>query len=72
MVVERRRESKIYADFKDAIIDDENLSIQLSNGKAKNIPAAVKSKGELRKKLEGRGLSEDYINALVSRSSLPE
>jgi uncharacterized protein YjbI with pentapeptide repeats len=60
------------ADFKDAIIDDENLSIQLSNGKAKNVPAAVKTKGELRKKLGSRELPDDLINQLLSHSSLRE
>jgi hypothetical protein len=39
------------ADLKDAIIYDENLSTELSKGKAKNVPPAVKNKKELREKV---------------------
>jgi hypothetical protein len=56
------------ADFNDdAIIDDENLSIQLSKGGAINVPTAVKNKKDLRKELEERGLP---ANKFLYRSSL--
>jgi hypothetical protein len=64
------------ADFKDAIIDDERLSIQFSEGKAKNVSPTPKSKTELREKLEKlvkqRGFSSSFIEKAVSRSILRE
>jgi Pentapeptide repeats (8 copies) len=62
------------ADFKDAIIDDENLTMRLSSNKnTKNVPPAVKNKRELREKLEERGFSRDVIiGEFLSRSSLPD
>ena len=38
-------------DLVDSIIDDENLSIALKDGNAKNVPPAVENKSELRKRL---------------------
>jgi hypothetical protein len=60
------------ADFKDAIIDDERLSIQLTEGKAKNVSPGVKSKKELREKLEKQGVQRFYIWEALSLSNLPE
>jgi hypothetical protein len=40
------------ANFENAIIDDKRYLKQLIDGKAKNVPAVVKSKTELREKLE--------------------
>ena len=63
----------VNADFKGAIIDDENLSIQLSNGNAKNVPPVIKNKEELRRGLKNRGrLLANVIDELLLRSSLPE
>jgi hypothetical protein len=62
------------ADFKDTIIDHENLSTLLNNGSAKNVPPAVKNKKELRDKLRNHRaqLSTDVIDKILSRSSLKD
>jgi hypothetical protein len=58
------------ADFKDAIIDDDRLSKYLSERKAKNVPLAVKSKKELKEKLEKSGLSSSLVQEALSHSIL--
>jgi uncharacterized protein YjbI with pentapeptide repeats/molybdopterin-guanine dinucleotide biosynthesis protein A len=60
------------ADFINAIIDDERLSIQLRDGKAKNVPPTAKNKKELREMLEKRRVSPSVIDAAMSYSTLPE
>lgn len=57
------------ADFKDAIIDDAELSEYLDNHNAKNTPPAVKDKEELKKKLEERGFSKEYIDEMLLNKS---
>ena len=58
------------SNFKDAIIDDEDLSNHLSEREAKNVPPALKSKKELRDKLQKRGVSSSIIEHVLSRSVL--
>ena len=50
------------ADFKDALIDDAELSEYLENHNAKNVSPAVKDKEELKRKLEERVFSKEYID----------
>ena len=59
------------ANFVDAIIDDEKLSDYLGSNGAKNVPKAVKSKNELQKRLEAKGLGKDLIERLLLYCSLP-
>ena len=58
------------ADFKDAIIDDAELSEYLENHNAKNISPAVKDKEELKKKLGERVFSKEYIDEILNKSTL--
>lgn len=58
------------ADFEDALIDDEGLSNQLSERKAKNVPAALKSRKELMDELQRRGVSSSIIENVLHRTSL--
>jgi uncharacterized protein YjbI with pentapeptide repeats len=51
------------AEFNDStIIDDEELWRHLCNSNTKNVPPAVKNKGELRAKLEQRGFDSETID----------
>jgi uncharacterized protein YjbI with pentapeptide repeats len=61
------------AEFNDsAIIDDEGLWRQLCNSNTKNVPPAVKNKGELSGKLEQRGFDRETIDRFLLFSSLPD
>jgi len=62
----------VHADFKDAIADDERLSVQLRAGKAKNAPPVVKSKKELREELHNCEQSSSIIEHILSISRLPD
>jgi uncharacterized protein YjbI with pentapeptide repeats len=60
-------------EFNDStIIDDEQLWRHLCNSNTKNVPPAVKNKGELRAKLEQRGFDSETIDRFLSFSSLPD
>jgi uncharacterized protein YjbI with pentapeptide repeats len=58
------------ADFKDALIDDAELSEYLENHNAKNVSPAVKDKEELKRKLEERVFSKEYIDEILNKSAL--
>lgn len=60
------------ADFKDAIVDDEELSSQLRERKAKNVPPAAKNKKELREKLKNSGLFPSLVEDVISCSILTD
>jgi hypothetical protein len=44
----------------------------ICNSNTKNVPPAVKNKGELRAKLEQRGFDSETIDRFLSFSSLPD
>jgi len=60
------------ADFKDAAIDEEKLSIELKDGGANNVPHAAKSKSELMEKLKKGRVSPFFIQHGMIRSILPD
>ena len=60
------------ADFKDAIIDDERLTIHLRDRGAKNVPASVKSKNDLKERLEKSGMSSSSVQEVLDHSKLPD
>jgi len=60
------------ADFSNAIIDEERLSIQLRKRGAKNVPSAARNKKELREKLEIRGLPSSFVKHALTLSRLQE
>lgn len=58
--------------FRNAIIDDERLSIQLRKGGAKNVPHAARNKKEIGEKLEKRRLPSSFVKDALALSHLPE
>ena len=73
-----KNNKKCYPRFRNAefnvstIIDDEELWRHLCNSNTKNVPPAVKNKGELRARLEQRGFDSETIDWFLLFSSLPD
>jgi hypothetical protein len=57
--------------FQDALTDNQDFRLYLEKHNARILPLLLKSKGELKNKLEERGLGEYYIQYLLEHSSLP-